>query len=104
MAKTYTTTIEHLRGAPAYDGKTNVITGVEFQIVCVDGEYTHNYYGDISVEYDADNFTEFNDLTEADVIAWVEAHPAYTNSKNWLGDFIDTNMKVPMHVGLEKPW
>ena len=50
------------------------------------------------------NFTEFNDLTEADVIAWVEAHPAYTNSKNWLSDFIDNNMKVPMDVGLEKPW
>lgn len=103
MAKVYTTTIESLRGAPSYDGKTNVITAVNFQIVCVDGEYSHNYYGDISVDYDADNFIEFNDLTEANVIAWVEAHQAHTNGKNWLSDFVD-NMKVPMDVGLEKPW
>ena len=103
MAKTYTTTIESLRGAPSYDGKTNVITAVNFQIIGVDGEHSHNYYGDISVDYDADNFIEFNNLTEANVIAWVEAHPSYTNGKNWLSDFID-NMKVPMDVGLEKPW
>ena len=103
MAKVYTTTIESLRGAPSYDGKTNVITAVNFQIVCVDGEYSHNYYGDISVDYDADNFIEFDDLTEANVIAWVEAHQAYTNGKNWLSDFVD-NLKVPMDVGLEKPW
>lgn len=103
MAKVYTTTIEHLRGAPAYDGKTNVITAVNFQIVCVDGEYTHNWYGDISVDYNADDFIEFDNLTEANVITWVESHPSYTNGKKWLSDFID-NMKVPMDVGLEKPW
>ena len=103
MAKVFTTKIEHLRGAPAYDGKTNIITAVNFEIICVDGEYTHNYFGDISVEYDPDNFIEFNNLTEADVIAWVEAHPAHTMGKNWLSDFVD-NLKVPMDVGLEKPW
>ena len=103
MAKEYTTKIDHLRGAPAYDNKTNIITAVTFEIVCVDGEYTHNYFGDISVTYDADNFIEFANLKESDVIAWVEAHPAYTNGKNWLSKFVD-NMKVPMDVGLEKPW
>jgi hypothetical protein len=103
MAKVYTTTIESLRGAPSYDSKTNVITAVNFQIVCVDGEYTHNWYGDISVDYNANDFIEFDNLKESDVIAWVEAHPAYTSGKNWLSEFID-NMKVPMDVGLEKPW
>lgn len=103
MAKEYTVTIEHLKGAPSHDGKTNVITQVEYQIVGVDGEYSHNIYGNISVDYDADNFIEFDDLEEADVIAWVEAHPAYTNNINWLSEFID-NMKVPMDVGLQKPW
>jgi hypothetical protein len=103
MAKVYTTTIESLRGAPSYDNKTNVITAVNFQIVCVDGEYTHNWYGDISIDYNADDFIEFDNLKESDVIAWVESHVMHENGKKWLSEFID-NMKVPMDVGLEKPW
>ena len=103
MAITYSTKITHLRGAPSYEDLTNVITEVEFEIVAVDGEYTHNSLGHIEVKLDKDNFKPFNDITEALVKSWVEAHPVYESHKNILKDFID-NLKVPMNVGMEKPW
>ena len=103
MAKTYTTTITHLQGAPNYDGKENVITKVEFTIECVDGEYSHIANAHLDVNYDSESFIEFADLTEQNVIDWIETHPVYEFTKNYVDEMI-ANMKVPMNLGLEKPW
>jgi len=103
MAKTYTTTITHLQGAPNYDGKENVITKVEFAIECVDGEYSHKANSHLDVNYDSESFVEFADLTEQNVIDWIETHPVYEFTKNYVDEMI-ANMKVPMDWGLEKPW
>jgi len=103
MAKTYTTTITHLQGAPNYDGKENVITKVEFTIECVDGEHSHIANAHLDVNYDSESFIEFADLTEQNVIDWIETHPVYEFTKNYVDEMI-ANMKVPMDLGLEKPW
>ena len=60
MAITYTTNIKHLRGAPNLDDLEKVITAVEFEIIGVDGEHTHNALGDLPLTLDKDNFTNFN--------------------------------------------
>jgi hypothetical protein len=103
MAITYSTNIIHLKGAPSYQGLTNVITEVEFEVVAVDGEYTHNSIGHIGVELNENDFTVFEEITEEQVVVWVESHPVHQGHKNHLEKFID-NMKVPMDVGMEKPW
>jgi hypothetical protein len=103
MAITYNTNILHLKGAPSFQDLTNVIKEVEFEVVAVDGDYTHNSIGHISVELNEDSFTVFEDITEDQVIGWVESHPVHQGHKNHLEKFID-NMKVPMDVGMEKPW
>ena len=103
MAKTYTTTITHLQGAPNYDDKENVITKVEFQIECVDGDYTHAANAHVDVNYQPESFIEYSELTEQNVIDWIEAHPVYEFTKNYVDERI-ANMKVPMDWGLEKPW
>jgi hypothetical protein len=103
MAKTYTTTITHLQGAPNYDGKENVITKVEFTIECVDGEYSHKANSHLDVNYDSESFIEFANLTEQNVIDWIENHPVYEFTKTYVDEMI-ANMKVPMDYGLEKPW
>ena len=103
MAITYSTSITHLKGAPTLGSLSNVIMEVEFEIVAVDGEYTHNALGHILLEHDAENFTTFEDITEETVIGWVEAHGAFSNLCTHLVSFID-NLKVPTNVGMEKPW
>ena len=103
MAITYSTNILHLKGAPTLGELSNVITEVEFEVVAVDGEYTHNSIGHLGVTLNEDDFTAFEDITEEVVVGWVEAHPVHENHKNFLEEFI-SNMKAPTNLGLEKPW
>ena len=103
MAITYSTSILHLKGAPTLGELSNVITEVEFEVVAVDGEHTHNSIGHIAVALNEDAFTAFEDVTEEMVLGWVESHPVLQNHKNHLEEFIN-NLKVPMNWGLDKPW
>lgn len=103
MAITYSTNILHLKGAPTLGELSNVITEVEFEVVAVDGEYTHNSIGHLGVALNEDDFTAFEDITEEVVVGWVEAHPVHENHKKFLEEFI-SNMKAPTNLGLEKPW
>lgn len=103
MAITYSTNIKHLKGAPTLGELSNVITEVEFEVVAVDGDYTHNSIGHLGMPLNEDNFTVFEDVTEEMVIGWVESHPVLQNHKNHLEEFIN-NLKIPMNWGLDKPW
>ena len=62
MAITYNTNILHLKGAPSFQDLTNVIKEVEFEVVAVDGDYTHNSMGHISVELNEDSFKNSSSL------------------------------------------
>jgi hypothetical protein len=103
MAITYNINILHLKGAPTLGELSNVITEVEFEVVAVDGEYTHNSIGHLGVTLNENAFTVFEDVTEEMVLGWIESHPVLQNHKNHLEEFIN-NMKVPTNVGMEKPW
>ena len=103
MAITYSTNILHLKGAPSFQDLTNVITEVEFEVVAVDGDYTHNSMGHIKVDLNEDDFTVFENITEEQVVGWVESHPVHQGHKNHLEEFIN-NLKQPTDVGMEKPW
>jgi len=103
MAITYNTNILHLKGAPSLGELSNVITEVEFEVVAVDGDYTHNSIGHIKVDLNEDDFTVFEDITKEQVVGWVESHPVHQGHKNHLEEFIN-NMKIPTNVGMEKPW
>ena len=103
MAITYNTNIIGLKGAPKLGDLSDVITEVEFEVVAVDEEYTHNSIGHLMVSLNEDDFIPFEDITEDQVIGWVEAHLIYQGHKNHLEDFIN-NMKQPTNVGMIKPW
>tara|TARA_R100000329_G_scaffold98631_1_gene81476 strand:- start:1840 stop:2178 length:339 start_codon:yes stop_codon:yes gene_type:complete len=75
MANTYKWTINALDAKVAVeDGNENVVYIVHWSYSATDetGEYTANSIGAHSVEYDADNFTPYEDLTEEIVIGWLE--------------------------------
>ena len=72
MATTYTWKVTALDAQPLHDGHTNVINTVHWTLSGTDGEHTASSYGSVGVTYDADaTFTEYDNLTEADVLAWV---------------------------------
>lgn len=75
MANTYKWTINALDAKVAVeDGNENVVYTVHWGYSATDetGEHTVNSIGAHPVEYDVDNFTAYEDLTEEIVIGWLE--------------------------------
>lgn len=69
---TYTWKVVSLDAQPSHDGHNNVINTVHWTLTGVDGEHTASIYGSVGVTYDADSsFVEYDNLTEADALAWV---------------------------------
>lgn len=77
MAITYKWTINALDAKISHDSKDNVINTIHWGYVASEGDapniYQANSIGTHSVEYNKDNFTEYANLKESDVIAWLEA-------------------------------
>jgi len=75
MANTYKWTINALDAKISHDSKDNVINTIHWGYSAVDNDDAAKMASSIgthSVEYDADNFTEYDSLVEADVIGWLE--------------------------------
>jgi S-methylmethionine-dependent homocysteine/selenocysteine methylase len=76
MANTYKWTINALDAKVAVeDGNENVVYTVHWGYSATDetGEHSASSIGTHGVEYDAANFTAYADLTEEQVIGWLEA-------------------------------
>ena len=73
MANTYAWTINALDAKISHDNNDNVVTTVHYTYtVTDDNDNISNIIGTHRVEYDADNFTEYDDLTKANIISWLE--------------------------------
>ena len=104
MATTYNVTIIEMLGAPSLEGATNVVTSVSYQIQGVADDGTEAIHQDaISCVYDADNFTPFADLTEAQVEGWVTGHENYGAVCAYV-DVLIEGIQTPTNVHMEKPW
>lgn len=74
MAITYTWKIDQLECSPQLDDKTDVVITVHWRLSATDGGYSATMYGSMSLSFEDDgNFTPYDQLTEAQVIGWVEA-------------------------------
>ena len=76
MANTYKWTINALDAKISHDSKDNVIKTIHWGYSAVDNDDATKVASSIgthSVVYDASNFTEYADITEANVIVWLEA-------------------------------
>ena len=72
MAITNTWNVVQMDAYPEKDGLTDVVFTVHWTLSGTDGEHTASSYGSVGVTYDADApFTEYDNLSEADVLAWV---------------------------------
>ena len=73
MAITYKWNIYALDAHVSHEGKSDVIYTVHYGLNGSDGDHSDNMIGTYSLEYDKDNFKEYADLKESDIIGWLEA-------------------------------
>lgn len=70
----YNWIIERLDCYPERDGETDVVFTVHWRLNAQDGEYGASGYGTVGLTYDpAAPFTPYADLTQAQVVGWVQA-------------------------------
>ena len=103
MSNTYTWTIKELERNVADGGVTVVHYGVD----CTDGTDNIGAYGTVSLTPDAtaDDFVPFDDLTEAQVIGWVQdalGADTVANIQTQLDAKLDLMQNPVTAVG--KPW
>ena len=73
MSNTYTWVISQLDCYPTQDNKTDVVFTIHWRRQATDGTHNADIYGSQAVTLDAEApFTPFADLTEAQVIGWLE--------------------------------
>ena len=74
MSNSFNWVIEQLDCYPEQDGETDVVFTVHWRLNAQDGEYGATAYGTVGVSYaPGQPFTPYADLTEAQVVGWVQA-------------------------------
>jgi hypothetical protein len=74
MANQYTWKIEQLQCYPESGGRSDVVFKVHWRRFATDGTYIADVYGEQAVAINpAEPFTAYADLTEAQVIVWLES-------------------------------
>ena len=74
MANSYSWVISALECYPEHEGHTEVVFQVHWRRQATDGTHTADIYGSQTVTLDPSApFTAYADLTEAQVIGWLEA-------------------------------
>lgn len=73
MATTYTWYVNQLDAYPEHEGNTDVVFTAHWRLSATDGTYNGSVYGTVGLTLDPENpFTPFADLTEAQVVGWVQ--------------------------------
>ena len=106
MANTYNWTINALDAKISHDSNDNVINTIHWGYSAVDNDDATKVASSIgthSVVYDADNFTEYADITEANVIAWLEAGLDVEAMKASLDAQIELQ-KAPVDITFSNPF
>jgi hypothetical protein len=86
--------------AKIQDGElSNIIETVHWRYQATDGEHTADVYGSAGLEAPDDNFKPFEEVTEADVIAWLEAKLDVEAMQEGLSNQLDA-IANPTHVSL----
>ena len=106
MAITYKWTINALDAKISHDSKDNVINTIHWGYSAVDNDDATKMASSIgthSVEYNADNFTEYASLKESDVIAWLEDALDVDSMKASLDSQIELQ-KTPVDTTFHMPF
>ena len=81
-------------------GLENIIETVQWRYQATDGEHTADVYGSVGLEApDAESFKPFEEVTEADVISWLEAKLDVEAMQSGLDAQLDA-IANPTHISL----
>lgn len=73
MAITNTWAVVQMDAYPEYEGEPDVVFTVHWTLTGTDGTYSGSVYGSVGVSLaEGATFTPYADLTEAQVISWVQ--------------------------------
>ena len=106
MANTYKWTINALDAkVAAEDGNENVVYTVHWSYSATDEteEHSASSIGTHGVEYDAANFTAYADLSEEQVIGWLEAGLDVESMKAGLDSQIE-KLITPIEITFRAPF
>ena len=100
----YKWVISAMDTAPSDDALTDVVKAVHWRYQAQDAEYFADVYGSMACATPSDtDFTAYADLTEDQVITWLEAGNDVDALKGYLDAQIE-NQKNPPIVNLPLPW
>lgn len=99
MANTYTWVISDLNAKISEGDLSNVIETVHWRLQATDGEHTADVYGSLGLDAPEGDFIAFEDLTQADVEAWLEAKLDVDSLKAGLDAQIEA-IANPTHISL----
>lgn len=101
---TYNWVINQLQCLVDYEGMNDVINVIHWSYIAVDGEYTANVYGSTNVEQpNPQNFIPYQDVTEAEVIGWLEQILPVADMQVSLAANIELQIN-PVEITLPLPW
>lgn len=105
MTITYTWSFPTLETKPSVDGLTDVVHVVHWRLRGEDADgVSFEDYGSVTMaEPDPANFTPFQDLTEADVLAWIAGEIDIDEKKAIVADRIAAKINPPV-VAKAAPW
>jgi len=72
MPITNTWAVIQMDAYPEADGETDVVFNVHWTLTGTDGTYTGSVYGSVGVPAPTGAFTPYADLTQAQVVGWVQ--------------------------------
>ena len=88
-------------------GEDAVVTRAHWECTGTDGEFSGRVFKLVELgEPDLENFTEYTDLTEQQIIAWVHEKmtPEIVNYWETLVDIQIEKQKRPKPIDLDLPW
>ena len=106
MAKTkisYSWVINALDAKIKEDDQDNVIYNVHWGYYANKGDNSVSMIGTMAVEYDKDNFIDYDNLKKSDVIEWLESKLDVDSMKTNLTDQI-SKLENPTDVVLRPSW
>jgi len=78
------------------------VVTVHYRVNAVDGDYNASTYGTIGYTQDSDTYTPYADLTQAQVVGWVQTSLGKDTVENSLQSQIDALKNPTQATGL--PW
>ena len=104
MSITYTWNVNTMDVAPTDNNLNNVVKVIHWRLTATDGTHIADSFSTLSLETpDSENFVEFDDLTEQEVIQWVESKVNVDNLKQGLQDRLAALANPPI-ITKQGPW